>query len=105
MATITHKQGDTLDWVITLTDGGVAVDLTSWSIRAQIRSGDTLIASLTVTVVSAATGLFRLSATPVQTDAWSAGQHSCDIEFVDDSSNVFSTETFTVTILEDVSHD
>lgn len=105
MATLTHKQGDTLDWVITLTENDTAVDITSWSIRAQIRSGDTLIASLTVTVLDAAAGIFRLSATAAQTDSWSAGSHSCDIEFTDDSSVVFSTETFTVSILEDISHD
>jgi hypothetical protein len=105
MATINHKQGDTLDWVITLTEGGTAVDITSWTIRAQIRAGDTLIASLTVTVVDAASGLFRLSATAGQTDSWSAGSHSCDVEFTDDNSIVFSTETFTVSILEDISHD
>jgi hypothetical protein len=105
MATITHKQGDTLDWVINLTDTGSPVDLTDWSIRAQIRQGDTLIFNLTVTVVDAANGLFRLSATAAQTDTWSAGSHSCDVEFTDDSSNVFSTETFNVVILEDISHD
>jgi hypothetical protein len=105
MATINHKQGDTLDWVITLTEGGTAVDITSWTIRAQIRAGDTLIASLTVTLVNAASGLFRLSATAGQTDSWSAGSHSCDVEFTDDNSIVFSTETFTVSILEDISHD
>lgn len=105
MATINHKQGDTLDWVITLTDTGTAVDITTWSIRAQIRASDTLIATLTVTVVDAASGLFRLSATAAQTDSWAAGNHSCDIEFTDGSSNVFSTETFTVSILEDISHD
>ena len=105
MATITHKQGDTLDWVITLTDGGTEVDVTSWTIRAQIRAGDTLISSLTLTLVDAANGLFRLSATAAATDTWSAGNHSCDIEFTDDSSNVFSTETFTVVIVEDISHD
>lgn len=105
MATITHKQGDTLDWVINLTDTGSPVDLTDWSIRAQIRQGDTLIFNLTVTVVDAENGLFRLSATAAQTDLWAAGSHSCDVEFTDDSSNVFSTETFNVVILEDISHD
>lgn len=104
MATITHKQGDTLDWVLTLTEGGAPVDITDWTIVAQIRASDTLIASLTVTVVDAANGQFRLSATAAATDSWTAGSHSCDIEITDDSSNVFSTETFTVVILEDITH-
>jgi len=105
MATITHKQGDTLEWVITLTENGSVVDITSWSIRAQIRANDTLVASLTVTKTDAANGLFTLSATAAQTDSWSAGNHSCDVEFTDGNSEVFSTETFVVTILEDISHD
>lgn len=105
MATINHKQGDTLDWVINLTEGGTAVDITSWNIRSQIRSGDTLLATLTLTVVNAASGLFRLSATAAETDALASGSHSCDIEFTDENSIVFSTETFGVNILEDVTHD
>lgn len=105
MATINLKQGDTVDWVVTLNEGGIAVDITSWSIRAQIRSGDTLIFNLTVTIIDAVNGQFRLSATPAQTDTWSAGSQSCDIEFTDDSGNVFSTETFTVVVIEDISHD
>jgi len=104
MATITHKQGDTLEWIVTLNEGGNPVDITSYTITAQIRSNDTLIASLTVIKTNAVNGEFRMSATAVQTDSWSAGAHSCDIEFVDDLSNVFSTETFGVTILEDITH-
>jgi len=105
MATITHKQGDTLDWVVTLTEGGAAVDITSWTIRAHIRNSDTLIDALTVTVIDAANGQIRLSATPAETDLYSAGTHECDIEFTDASSNVFSTETFAVVVVEDISHD
>lgn len=105
MATITHKQGDTLEWVITLTEGGVVADITDWSIRAHIRQNDTLISALTVTLTDSSNGVFVLSATAAQTDTWSAGTHSCDIEFTDSSGEVFSTETFSVTILEDISHD
>jgi hypothetical protein len=105
MAIITHKQGDTLEWVITLMDGEFPADISSWVIRAQVRSGDTLIFNLTVTVVSAIMGQFRLSATAAETDVWPAGSLSCDVEFTDTDSNVFSTETFTITVLEDVTHD
>lgn len=105
MAIITHKQGDTLEWVITLMDGEFPADISLWDIRAQVRAGDTLIFNLTVTVVSAIMGQFRLSATAAQTDLWPAGSLSCDVEFTDADSNVFSTETFTITVLEDVTHD
>ena len=105
MATITHKQGDTLEWVISLTEGGSAVDISNWSIRAQIRQNDTLIATLTTTVTNASGGVFNLTATSTSTDTWAAGNHSCDTEFTDNTNDVFSTETFTVTIIEDISHD
>jgi menaquinone-dependent protoporphyrinogen IX oxidase len=105
MATITHKQGDTLEWVITLTESGASVDITDWSIRAHIRQNDTLISALTVVLTNSPNGVFSLNATAAQTDTWSAGTHSCDIEFTDSSGEVFSTETFSVTILEDISHD
>lgn len=105
MATFTHKQGDSFEWAITLYENDVTVDITLWSIRAQIRNNDTLIASLTVTKTDAVNGEFALTATPAQTDSWSAGNHKCDIEFTDGSNEVFSTETFDVVVLEDISHD
>ena len=105
MATVTHKQGDTLEWVITLTENESTVDITDWSIRAHIRQNDTLISALVVTLTDSPNGVFVLSATAAQTDTWSAGSHSCDIEFTDSSGEVFSTETFGVSILEDISHD
>lgn len=105
MATINLKQGDTVDWVVTLNESGAAVDITSYTISAQIRNGDTLIFTLTVTVIDAANGQFRLSATPAQSDLWPSGSHSSDIEFIDDTGNVFSTETFTVVVIEDITHD
>lgn len=103
MATITQKRGDTLEWVVTLSESGAPVDLTSWTILSQIRNGATLIDQLTVTVVDAENGQFRLSATPAETEAYSAGTFACDIQFTDDSSDVFSTETFQVSVIEDVS--
>jgi hypothetical protein len=105
MAKITHKQGDTLEWVITVTENSAAVDITDWSIRAQIRQNDTLISALTVTLTDSSNGVLVISATAAQTDSWSAGEHSCDIEFTDSSGEVFSTETFNVIVLEDISHD
>lgn len=105
MATITHKQGDTLDWTVTLEEDRAVVDLTGWSIRAHIRTGDTLVGALTVVLTDAVNGVFSLVATATQTDSWAAGTHNVDIEFTDDTGDVFSTNTFQLTIVEDVSHD
>lgn len=105
MANITHKRGDTLEWVITLTDNGNAVNISTWTIRSHVRQGATLTQSLTVTKTDSANGIFSLTATAAQTTSWSIGSHSVDVEFTDNSSNVFSTETFTLKILEDISRD
>lgn len=105
MSSVTHKQGDTFEWIVTLTDDQLPVDITSWGIRAQIRNNDTLIATLTITKTDPTNGVFTASATAAQTDTWAAGSHRCDIEFTDDNSVVLSTNTFEVNILEDISHD
>jgi hypothetical protein len=105
MSSVTHKQGDTFEWVVTLTDDQLPVDITSWGIRAQVRNNDTLIATLTITKTDPTNGVFTASATAAQTDTWTAGSHRCDIEFTDDNSVVLSTNTFEVNILEDISHD
>jgi len=100
-----HKQGDTFEWVVTVTEGGAVANITDWGIRAQIRNNDTLIASLTITKTDALGGVFSATATAAQTDNWAAGVHKCDIEFTDADSIVFSTDTFDVTVIEDISHD
>lgn len=105
MGSVTHKQGDTFEWIVTLTDDYLPVDITSWGIRAQIRNNDTLIATLTITKTDPTNGVFTASATAAQTDTWASGAHRCDIEFTDDNSVVLSTNTFEVNILEDISHD
>jgi len=105
MATVTVKQGDTLSWVVTVSSGGFPLDIGTYSIRAQIRQSDVLISALTVTVTDPGDGILTLSATAAQTDTWSAGTHKCDIEFTDNIGEVFSTETFDVIVLEDISHD
>lgn len=105
MSSVTHKQGDTFEWIVTLTDDQLPVDITSWGIRAQVRNNDTLIATLTITKTDPTNGVFTASATAAQTDTWTAGSHRCDIEFTDDNSVVLSTNTFEVNILEDISHD
>lgn len=105
MTSLRHKQGDSFEWVVTLTDDQEPVDITSWSIRAHIRNNDTLVAALTITKTDPTGGVFTASATAAQTDTWTAGDHKCDIEFTDASSVVLSTDTFDVSILEDISHD
>lgn len=106
MATLTHKRGDDLEWVVNLTESLVAADVTTWGIRCQVRqTDDTLVQELTITKTSPASGIFSISATDVQTASWTAGTYNVDIEFVDDNSIVFSTSTFSLTMVDDITHD
>lgn len=104
MANITHKRGDTLEWVVSLTQDAVVVDITDWTITSQIRQETTLTETLTVTVVDAPNGKFNLSATPTQTNLWALGSHSVDIEFIDVGGFVVSSQTFTLQLVRDVTY-
>lgn len=104
MATITHKRGDTLEWVVTLTQNGSAVDITDWTITSQVRQDTTLVASLTVTKTNSANGEFSLTALASQTVSWSLGSHSVDIEFIDGSGFVVSSQTFILALVRDITY-
>jgi hypothetical protein len=104
MANITHKRGDTLEWVVSLTQNNSPVDISGWTITSQVRQDTTLVASLTVTVVNAANGEFNLSATPVQTAGWALGSHSVDIEFINPSGFVVSSQTFVLQLVRDITY-
>ena len=104
MATISHKRGDSVEWALTVSVDGSAADITDWSIRAQLRQGSTLTESLTVTKTNSSIGVFVISATATETASWAVGSHSCDVEFTQ-GSDVFSTETFTLKVLEDITRD
>lgn len=104
MANITHKRGDTLEWVVTLTQDGSIVNISDWTITSQIRQDTTLIASLTVTKTDSTNGVFSLTATAASTASWSLGTHSVDIEFINDSGFVVSSQTFTLQLVRDITY-
>lgn len=106
MATINHKRGDTFELSCTLENEGNPVDITNFTITSQIRSpDDSLLQALTVTVTDAANGAFTLSATPAQTETWDIIQYLSDIEFVNASGEVNSSETFTINVIKDITRD
>lgn len=103
MTTITHKRGDTFAINCTIENQGVAVDVTNWTIACQARADDdTILQTFTVTITDAAAGLFTVSATPAQSELWSIGNYSVDIEFIDGSGEVNSTETFILSVIRDI---
>lgn len=106
MATITHKRGDTFAIACTIENAGVPVDITGWTVASQARANDdTVLQTFTVTVTDATTGSFSISATSTQTELWSLGTYSVDIEFIDGDGEVNSTETFTLSVIRDITRD
>lgn len=106
MTTITHKRGDTFELLSTVESEGVAVDITSWTIASQARADDdTVLQTFVVTKTDAANGIFTVSATSTQTEAWALGSYKMDIEFTEGGGDVNSTETFTLKILRDITRD
>ena len=123
MANINHKRGDTFQLDFTLEANDVAVDITNFDIRAQARSADgTLILEWNetnsgVNVTNASGGLFNFkseatyTSTPtgqLATESWPLGVMNVDVEFTDTSAtpdSVSSSETFTITVLEDITRD
>ena len=123
MANINHKRGDTFQLDFTLEANDVAVDITNFDIRAQARNAaGTLILEWNetnsgVNVTNATGGLFNFkseatySSTPtgqLATESWPLGVLNVDVEFTDTSAtpdSVSSSETFTITVLEDVTRD
>ena len=123
MANINHKRGDTFQLDFTLEANDVAVDITNFDIRAQARNAaGTLILEWNetnsgVNVTNATGGLFNFkseatySSTPtgqLATESWPLGVMNVDVEFTDTSAtpdSVSSSETFTITVIEDITRD
>ena len=93
------KRGDTFTALCQRVD----VDITNTTIRSQLRLGSWRY-DLTVTKTDSANGEFTLSAPAADTARWPVGTASWDIEYTD-SGSVYSTDTTTLTITEDVTHD
>lgn len=107
-AQLTIKRGDDFRMDISLTDpnnNNDPVDITGWTIRSQVRRGKNLTAELTVAIIDAANGQFRLTAPASATETWKVDTHKCDIEFTQPAIGVTSSETFEVIVSEDVTYD
>lgn len=103
MPTITHKRGDTFELSCTLENEGVAVDITNFTITAQVRElDDTLLQALTVTKTDAVNGAFTLTATSAQTETWDPATYESDIEFIEGGGEVNSSQTFTIAVVKDI---
>ncbi len=99
---IDFKRGDTFEL------GGQAldanddpVDLTSYTIKAQIRDKYKLVGDAVVTKVVAANGEYKARIN--NTILWPVKRLSYDVQFTDSTGYVESTETIIINCVEDVS--
>ena len=101
MTQVTHKRGDTLRIACQLQDDDQhPINIAGLNIASQIRqSNDRLVAALTVTVLDEVLGKFELTA---ETQDWPTGRHLCDIEYTQANGDVFSTVTFDVLVVRDI---
>jgi len=122
MANLDHKRGDTFQLDFTLENNDVAVDITNFDIRAQARdaTGNLIVewnetqSPPGVNITNASDGQFNLKSeaayttTPTNqlaTVSWPLGVLNVDVEFKDTSASpdsVSSSETFTITVIEDI---
>jgi hypothetical protein len=71
---ITIEQGTTFSMPVELQRGGVAWNVTGYTHSAKIYQGETAVATITVTVVNATTGLLELVVSATQSALLKAGQ-------------------------------
>ena len=105
---LSTKRGDTLQLGCTYkTADGVAQSLAGHDVRCQIRdASSTLLAALTVNMADQAVhpGDFALFASASDTALWTVGRYVMDIQIAN-GPVVISTETVTLKVLQDITHD
>jgi hypothetical protein len=79
---ITIDQGATFELTVTVKSGGSALNLSSYSGRSSMRltQEGSQIAAFTVAVTDASNGVLKMSLTPTETNAITAGRYLYDLE-------------------------
>ena len=98
MTQVRIKQGETLllECAYT-TDAGVAINVTGWTIRSQVRdTHNNLLGDLVVDLHTPVTGQFSI--TYANTALWPAGPARMDIAYEDGTGRVIYTDTVSISI-------
>jgi len=98
------KTGDTFELYGLYKVAEVPTSLTNYTITSQVRdSRGLLIANLPVFLLSQILfpGQFRVGAIEID---WPVGVYQCDIQFIDYTNYVRSTETFLIPVEQDITH-
>lgn len=106
--TYDFKRGDDFYIPMTLTDpanNGTPVDITDWTIAAQVRYARKLIADLQVLITNPLLGQFVLVHPYTQTHQWPIRLLKCDIQFDPPAGRRISSKTFLINCEEDQTQD
>lgn len=79
---------------------GVRYPLDGVTARCHVRKGSELVDELVVTVTDAAAGEFGIRDSG-STDTWKTGVLAADIEFVFETGQILSTQTFYINCIKD----
>lgn len=101
---IEHKRGDTfaLAGQLLESESGPPVDLAGTTIRAELRDGDALVATLDTAITDAAQGRYAISKSYAHTEAWPVKGLSLDVEFTFPGGMRRSTQTLVVRVIKDI---
>lgn len=103
-------QGDDFAIPLAIVDpnnDNVAVDITNWTIKSQVRYYKRLVAELDIIIVDAALGEFTISAPKEKTVNWPAGPYDkpkllkCNVEFSNTDGGRISSNLFLIQCRED----
>lgn len=99
---IEFKRGDALSLDVTRVDAsGNPVNLTGQTITSQVKATG-FSANLTVTIVNAVLGQFRLSATAAATALWPVARLSSDVKYDAGGGVVARSKTFTLKVVQEI---
>ena len=82
-------------------DALIIVNITGWTIRAQVRRGGKLIDDLDISIIDAVNGCFTILKDDSLTAAWPVADLECDIEFIT-TAGKNSSETFVIRVKRDI---
>jgi hypothetical protein len=98
-----HKRGDTFTLTVTRRDAaGAPINITGATVTSKMRRG-TVEIPLTATPTNPTGGVVTLTATATATALWAPGLYDCDVQYTS-GSDVQSSETFQIEVVEDVTY-
>lgn len=99
-----HKRGDTFSYVAAIVEGATPITNKTANLRSQVRRK--FDRKLMVELVPSETttpGTYQFLCTE-STQSWQPGEYVIDIQYTDNNI-IASSKTFSLTVVEDVTHD